>query len=51
MTSINNAGLDALGPAGNTNADAVESLVLVNVLALTRLSLAALPNFHPGPLQ
>ncbi|WP_050419728.1 SDR family NAD(P)-dependent oxidoreductase [Bradyrhizobium tropiciagri] len=43
---VNNAGLGALGPAAAANADAVESLVLVNVLALTRLSLAAVRNFQ-----
>ena len=43
---VNNAGLGALGPATKTDPDAVESLVLVNVLALTRLSMAALRAFQ-----
>ncbi|WP_050386801.1 SDR family NAD(P)-dependent oxidoreductase [Bradyrhizobium pachyrhizi] len=43
---VNNAGLGALAPAVQANADAVENLVLVNVVALTRLSLAAVRSFQ-----
>lgn len=43
---VNNAGLGALGPVATTDADSVESLVLVNILALTRLSIAALRSFQ-----
>lgn len=43
---VNNAGLGALGPTAQTGTDAAESLVLVNVLALTRLSIAALEKFR-----
>lgn len=43
---VNNAGLGALGPTAKANPDAVESLVLVNVLALTRLSMAVIKGFQ-----
>jgi short-subunit dehydrogenase len=43
---VNNAGLGALGPAAKTDPDGVESLILVNVLALTRLSMAVLKGFQ-----
>lgn len=43
---VNNAGLGALGPTAKTGGSAAESLVLVNVLALTRLSLAAVEGFR-----
>jgi len=43
---VNNAGLGALGPTAKADPDVVESLVLVNVLALTRLSMAALQGFQ-----
>jgi short-subunit dehydrogenase len=42
---INNAGLGALGPTSNVAASALENLIKVNVLALTRLTHAALPGF------
>jgi short-subunit dehydrogenase len=42
---VNNAGLGALGPSLSADARAVETLVNINVLALTRLSLAAAPAF------
>ena len=40
---VNCAGLGALGPGATADADAVDRMVKVNVLALTRLSLAAAP--------
>jgi short-subunit dehydrogenase len=43
---VNNAGLGALAPAASVDSDAVENLILVNVLALTRLSLAAVRGFQ-----
>ncbi|MEH2540698.1 MULTISPECIES: SDR family NAD(P)-dependent oxidoreductase [unclassified Bradyrhizobium] len=42
---INNAGLGALGPASKVAADALENLIKINVLALTRLTQAVLPGF------
>jgi hypothetical protein len=42
---VNNADLGASGPSVSANPDAVETLVKVNVLALTLLSLAATPRF------
>src|SRR5947209_12890400 len=42
---INNAGLGALGPTSKVPADALENLIKINVLALTRLTHAALPGF------
>lgn len=42
---LNNAGLGALGPSASVDAKAVDTLVKVNVLALTHLSLAAVPGF------
>lgn len=42
---INNAGLGALGPASKVPAAALENLIKINVLALTRLTHAALPGF------
>jgi len=42
---VNNAGLGALGPSATVDARAVDTLVKVNVLALTHLSLAAAPGF------
>ena len=42
---VNNAGLGALGPSASVDAKAVDTLVKVNVLALTHLSLAAVPAF------
>jgi uncharacterized protein len=42
---INNAGLGALGPTSKVTADALENLIRINILALTRLTHAALPGF------
>jgi uncharacterized protein len=42
---INNAGLGALGPTSKVAADALENLIRINILALTRLTHAALPGF------
>ena len=42
---VNNAGLGALGPSASVDTRAVDTLVKVNVLALTHLSLAAVPGF------
>ncbi|HEX7759641.1 MAG TPA: SDR family oxidoreductase [Caulobacteraceae bacterium] len=42
---VNNAGLGALGPSVSADPQAVQSLIAINVLALTRLSLAAAPAF------
>lgn len=42
---VNNAGLGALGPGVSVDPQAVQSLIAINVLALTRLSLAAAPAF------
>ena len=42
---INNAGLGALGPTSKITADALENLIRINILALTRLTHAALPGF------
>lgn len=42
---INNAGLGSLGPMGRVSADALENLIKINVIALTRLSHAVLPGF------
>ena len=38
---VNNAGLGALGPSASVDAKAVDTLVKVNVLALTHLSLSS----------
>lgn len=43
---VNNAGLGAIGLTAETGPDAAEHLVLVNVVALTRLSIAALERFR-----
>ncbi|HEY8616412.1 SDR family oxidoreductase [Phenylobacterium sp.] len=43
---INNAGTGGLGPTARTGADAQEALIRLNVVALTRLSLAALTGFR-----
>lgn len=42
---VNNAGLGALGPSAAVEASAVDIMLKVNVLALTRLSLAAARRF------
>lgn len=42
---INNAGLGALGSMAKVSADALENLIKINVVALTRLSHAVLPGF------
>jgi uncharacterized protein len=42
---INNAGLGALGPTSKVTADALENLIRINILALTRLTHAILPGF------
>ena len=41
---INNAGLGALGPTSKVAADALENLIRINILALTRLTHAVLPE-------
>lgn len=41
---INNAGLGALGPISKVSADALENLIKINILALTRLTHAVLPG-------
>lgn len=41
---INNAGLGALGPTSKVSADALENLIKINILALTRLTHAVLPG-------
>jgi hypothetical protein len=43
---INNAGVGALGPTAAKGADAQEALIRLNIVALTRLSLAALAGFR-----
>jgi short-subunit dehydrogenase len=42
---VNNAGLGALGPTAKVSADALETLIKINILALTRLTHAVLPAF------
>ena len=42
---INNAGVGALGPTSKVSADAQDALLRINVIALTRLSLAAIDRF------
>lgn len=42
---VNNAGLGAIGASASVDADAVENLIKINVLALTRLCLATTPRF------
>lgn len=42
---INNAGLGALGPTSKVTADALDNLIRINILALTRLTHAVLPGF------
>ncbi len=42
---VNNAGLGAGAPSVSADVDAVDTLVKINVLALTRLCLAATPGF------
>src|SRR5207247_5943148 len=42
---INNAGLGALGPTSKVTSAALENLIKINILALTRLTHAALPGF------
>jgi short-subunit dehydrogenase len=43
---VNNAGAGGLGPTSKTSADQLEKIVRLNVLALTRLSHAALAGFR-----
>ena len=43
---INNAGVGALGPTAATGPEAQEALIRLNIIALTRLSLAALAGFR-----
>lgn len=43
---INNAGAGGLGPTVATGADAQEALIRLNIVALTRLSVAALEGFQ-----
>lgn len=43
---VNNAGAGGLGPTATTGADAQEALIRLNVIALTRLSVAALAGFR-----
>ena len=43
---VNNAGVGALGPTSIVPPDAQEALIRVNVIALTRLSLAAIARFR-----
>lgn len=42
---INNAGLGSLGPMAKVSVDALDNLIKINVIALTRLSHAVLPGF------
>lgn len=42
---VNNAGLGAIGSSATADPQAVQSLIAINVLALTRLSLAVAPVF------
>src|SRR6202012_4655666 len=42
---VNNAGLGSTGKLLNSNIDDLESMIYLNVTALTRLALAALPGF------
>lgn len=42
---VNNAGLGSLGPMAKVSADALDNLIKINVIALTRLSHAVLPGF------
>lgn len=43
---VNNAGAGGLGPTASTGADAQEALIRLNVIALARLSVAALAGFR-----
>lgn len=43
---INNAGAGGLGPTAKSSADAMERLIRLNIVALTRLSHAALTGFR-----
>lgn len=43
---VNNAGAGGLGPTARSSADAMERLIRLNVVALTRLSHAALTGFR-----
>lgn len=43
---VNNAGAGALGPTAKTGADAQDRLIRLNVIALARLSVAALAGFR-----
>ena len=43
---VNNAGVGGLGPTSTVTADVQEALLRINVLALTRLSLAAVARFR-----
>jgi len=43
---VNNAGVGALGPTSSVPADAQEALIRINVVALTRLSIAAVARFR-----
>ena len=42
---VNNAGMAVVGPLGGADADHVETMIRVNVVAVTRLATAALPAF------
>src|ERR1700745_2342499 len=42
---VNNAGLGSAGKLLDSNVDDLESMIYLNVAALTRLTLAALPGF------
>ncbi|KAJ8138945.1 hypothetical protein OY671_007842, partial [Metschnikowia pulcherrima] len=44
--SVNNAGAGGLGPTATTGADAQEASIRLNVIALTRSSIAALAGFR-----
>lgn len=43
---VNNAGIGALGPTSTVPADAQEALIRINIVALTRLSIAAVARFR-----
>lgn len=46
LVLVNNAGVGALGPTSTVPADAQEALIRINVVALTRLSIAAVARFR-----
>ncbi|ANW03788.1 SDR family NAD(P)-dependent oxidoreductase [Bradyrhizobium icense] len=48
---INNAGSGALGPISKGTADGLENLIEINILALTRLTHAALPGFRSSAIN